>query len=74
MLARRMLSDPSQTITTVCLLRLRPAQAARRMEIAEQSGATAVLSLLRESIASKSIRVTELFNAMDTSKDGLISR
>lgn len=50
------------------------AQAARRLVAADESGASVVLSLLRESIASKSIRVTELFNAMDTSKDGLISR
>ena len=44
------------------------------MAAADESGASVVLGLLRESIASKSIRVTELFNAMDTSKDGLISR
>lgn len=41
---------------------------------AEKSGASVVLTLLRASVASKSIRVIELFNAMDTSKDGLISR
>ena len=50
------------------------AQAARRLVAADESGASVVLSLLRKSIASKSIRVAELFNAMDTSKDGLISR
>ncbi|CAM9126272.1 unnamed protein product, partial [Laminaria digitata] len=49
-------------------------EAARRMVAADESGASMVLALLRESIASKSIRVAELFNAMDTSKDGLISR
>lgn len=38
------------------------------------SGASAVLQLLRASIAAKSIRVIELFNALDTSRDGLISR
>ncbi|CAN0263438.1 unnamed protein product, partial [Ectocarpus sp. 12 AP-2014] len=41
---------------------------------AEKSGASVVLDLIRASVASKSIRVIELFNAMDTSKDGLISR
>ena len=41
---------------------------------AEKSGASVVLALLRASVASKSIRVIELFNALDTSKDGLISR
>ena len=49
-------------------------QAAKRMAEAEKSGASTVLALLRESIASKSIRIVELFNALDTSKDGLISR
>lgn len=44
------------------------------MAEAEESGAAAVLALLRAGIASKSIRVIELFNSMDTSKDGLISR
>lgn len=44
------------------------------MAEAEKSGASVVLALLRASVASKSIRVIELFNAMDTSKDGLISR
>lgn len=41
---------------------------------AEKSGASVILDLIRASVASKSIRVIELFNAMDTSKDGLISR
>ncbi|CAM9854802.1 unnamed protein product, partial [Ectocarpus sp. 12 AP-2014] len=50
------------------------AEAARRMLEAEKSGASVVLDLIRASVASKSIRVIELFNAMDTSKDGLISR
>lgn len=49
-------------------------QAAKRLAEAEKSGASIVLALLRASVASKSIRVIELFNAMDTSKDGLISR
>ncbi|CAM9493322.1 unnamed protein product [Ectocarpus fasciculatus] len=50
------------------------AEAAKRMLEAEKSGASVILDLIRASVASKSIRVIELFNAMDTSKDGLISR
>ena len=49
-------------------------QAAKRLAEAEKSGASVVLALLRASVASKSIRVVELFNVLDTSKDGLISR
>lgn len=44
------------------------------MAEAEKCGASLVLGLLRASVASKSIRVIELFNTMDTSRDGLISR
>lgn len=51
-----------------------PRQAAKRLAEAEESGASIVLALLRTSVASKSIRVIELFNTLDTSKDGLLSR
>ncbi|CBN78026.1 hypothetical protein Esi_0082_0041 [Ectocarpus siliculosus] len=50
------------------------AEAAKRVLEAEKSGASVILDLIRASVASKSIRVIELFNTMDTSKDGLISR
>ncbi|CAM9155421.1 unnamed protein product [Scytosiphon promiscuus] len=50
------------------------AEATKRVVEADTSGASVVLALLRASVASKSIRVVELFKAMDTSKDGLISR
>ena len=47
-------------------------QAARQVVEAGESGASAVLDLLRTRVTSKSTKLIELFNAMDTSKDGLL--
>lgn len=51
-----------------------PIKAARRLGEAERSGALAVLSLLRSSIAAKGVRIIDLFRQLDSSRDGLISR